>query len=362
VVALPEFELEMDDADLKWFRQHVGTPRCFEASLRTNGASWPIWVGYRGNYSRRFPKASYDIWFGERRPFSKHRRLHLNAAYRDPSLLRGRLALSIFDDIGVPTPAAWHVRVSLNGRDRGVYTALESVDAGWVDRQAGEPDAIYYGVGSLGTFGLVDPYTGEKKRDLSAGYEKAWPPDEEYADLKDLIYAITLPDHGQFEDEINHVMDVESVLRWLVGLEFMSHTDGVVQNYALFRSVGGRWRTSPWDCDGTWGRMPNGDPLGAHEMDVATGEDNYLFVRLLATRRWSQLYRTLWSRLLDGPLSVGHVDERLSAIYHEIREDVLTDSHKRRSNNLFLREPARIRQYVKERIPIIRSRLRNLPR
>jgi spore coat protein H len=357
-LSLPGYELQMDAADLRWFRQHVGTPRCFEADMRVDGTWWPVWIGYRGNYSRRFRKPSYDIWFGERRPFPDHRQLHLNAAYRDPSLLRGRLAMEVFDSIGVDAPRAWHMRLSMGGEDRGVYTALESVDAGWVARRgAGEQGAVYYGVGSRGTFGLIDPITGHKKRHLSAGYEKAWPDDEDHSDLTDLIYDITLPDPEQFEADIDQVLDVEAVLRWLIGLEFMGHTDGVVQNYALFRTASGRWRTSPWDCDGTWGRMPNGYPIGAHEMDVGTGEDNYLFIRLLSSRRWSRRYRQLWTALLDGPLSPGQVSERLHGIYQEIRSDALTDPHKRRSNDLFLREPARIRRWVQERIEVIRSRL-----
>lgn len=357
---LPQYDLRMDPLDWRWFRSHVGTPRCFEGSLAVDGAEWPVLIGYRGNFSRRFRKPSYDIWFTNSRPFGRHARIHLNAAYRDPSLLRGRLALSIFHDIGVATPRAWHVWVTINGQPRGAYTALESVDTGWVRRQAGEPGAIYYGVGSKGTFGLLDPVTGRQKRHLSAGYEKVWPHTEETDDLEALVRQITTPYPDEFEERIDYVMDVDAVLRWLVGLEFMSHTDGVVQNYALFRPAEGRWRLSPWDCDGTWGRMPTGYPLGAHEMEVGTGEDNYLAVRLLSTRRWGQYYRKLWAWLLAGPLSYEHVCDRLEEIYREIRPAALADWHKRRSDSLFLREPARIRRYVRERTLFIRHRLGSL--
>jgi len=321
------------------------------------GDSRDVWIGYRGNYSRWFRKPSYDLWFGKGTLLADHDSLHLNAAYRDPSLLRGRLAMQVFADLGVPTPAVWHVWLRLNGSDLGVYSALESLDVAWFGRQGLPKGSIYYAVGSKGNFGLLDPQTGRRKRMLAAGYEKRHPPDEDFSDLERLIYQITLPAADDFTDGIGGLLDVDEYLRWLVGLEFVSHTDGLVQNYALLRPQGGRWQVSPWDCDGTFGRMPDGYLLPPDDMPVGTGEDNYLIVRLLATPRWRRRYCETWAEALQTSLTAQRVSDRLQAIYQEIRPWALRDERKRRSNSTFLREPAAIRRYMDGRIAYARKRL-----
>lgn len=352
--------LSLDPADLKWFRRHVGTERCFPATLSTDEGSWPVWIGYRGNYSRRFRKPSYDIWFSEERSFHGHLRLHLNAAYRDPSLLRGRLSLETFAALGVTTPEARHVWLTINDRTMGLYVQYEALDAAWFMRHGLKPRSIYYAVGTDGNFGLLDPLTGRPKRYVALGYEKCYPADDDFTDLETLIYGITLPEEDEFGDVIERAMDVESILRWMVGLEFTSHTDGLVQNYALFRAMGGRWQISPWDCDGTWGRMPGGYPLPVDDMPVGTGEDNYLLVRLLATPRWRNRYLEIWEEALAGPLACDRVEQRVKAIHGEIRTHALADWRKRRSDDLFLRQPLEIRRYCAGRTAYVLRRLSEL--
>jgi spore coat protein H len=350
----------MDPADLVWFRRHVGTDRCFPGELRVQETTRPIWIGYRGRYSRWFRKPSYDIWFGEGRQLEGHSQLHLNAAYRDPSLLRARLAMQVFSELEVPTPQVWHVWLTLNGETLGLYVALEAIDAAWFRRQGLPDGVIYYAVGTQGNFGLINTDTGKRKKHLTMGYEKCHPGDEDTSDLEALIRQVTGPDDAIFEQSIATVLDVETYIRWLVGVEFMSHTDGLVQNYALMRPAGGRWRISPWDCDGTWGRIPNGRIVQADEMGLGTGDDNYLAVRLLNTPRWRACYRETWAQALQTVLTRARIVPALTQIYQEIRPYVLKDVNKRRSNSTFGREPARIRRYISERTAVARGRLARL--
>jgi spore coat protein H len=264
--------------------------------------------------------------------------------------------------MGVPVPDAWHVWLSVNGRPMGLYTALESLDERWLTQRGQHSAGIYYAVGTDGTFGLIDPETEERKQHLASGYEKVWPHADDVSDLEQLIYQITLPTDAEFERQIDGVIDVECFLRWLIGVEFMSHTDGLVQNYALFRPEGGRWQISPWDCDGTWGRIPNGSPIEADYMVMGTGDDNYLAIRLLRAPRWRRRYRALWTELLDGALSRRNVGDRLDAIYQEIRADALRDEEKRWSNSTFLREPRKIRKFYAERLAVAQALMHELAR
>jgi len=351
------YEITLAPTDLQWLRRHTGTHRCFPADLRAGSGTWPIWVGYRGCSSRWFRKPSFDLWFADERRMDGHARLHLNAAYRDPSLLRSRLAMELFTSLGVPAPRAWHCWLAVNGQPLGLYLALESIDAAWLRRQGHPEGAIYYAVGTQGDFQRIHTATGKAKRYLAAGYEKCYPCDDDFADLVELVRAVALTSDAAFVERIDALLDVETFLRWLIGVEFVSHTDGLIQNYALYRPAGGRWSISPWDCDGTFGRIPDGRILKPDEMPVGTGDDNNLAARLLRTERWRGRYRELWAEMLRTVLTREAIVPRLAVLYREIRPYARRDFNKRLSNTTFAREPARIRRYIAERTAVVRGRL-----
>lgn len=359
---MPEYELIMDNHDQKWFARHAGTKRWFPITLRAeDDKQYSAWIGYRGRYSRWFRKPSYELTFDEPDGFRGHTRLHLNAAYRDPSLLRARLSLDLFRQLGVPTPKAWHVWLRMNNKPLGLYTAVESVDQSWLSRNGYGEGPIFYAVGNQGTLGCLDPETRKPKRHLVEGYEQAEPGPDQFPELEALIRAVVLPGEAEFDHTIDRIVDVERFLRWFIGVEFVAHTDGIVQNYALLRPKGGRWLISPWDCDATLGRLPCGQPQRGDEMPLGTGSENYLAVRLLASPVWRPRYLALWDLLLTSELRPDRVTDRLQQIFTEIRAAGLKDDRRRWSDTTFLRQPASIREWVLDRPERIRQMLSEPP-
>jgi spore coat protein H len=356
-MAVPEYQLLMDGHDLKWFSSHRGTDRWFPVRLHVAERPYEAWIGYRGRYSRWFRKPSYELSFQHPGEFLGYNRIHLNATYRDPSLLRARLCLNLFHQMGVPTPRAWHVCLRLNDRRLGLFTAIESVDRSWLARNGYANGPIYYAVGNQGTLGFINQETGKRKRYLAAGYECAEQGEDCFTDLIDLIHAVVLLNEEEFDHQIDGIVDVDRFLRWFIGVEFFAHTDGLVQNYALLRPGQDRWLISPWDCDATLGRLPNGRPQRGNEMPLGTGHENYLAVRLLASRLWRPRYLLLWEHLLADLLSEGRVAHQLDTIFREIRTAGLQDERRRWSDSTFLRQPASIRRFVAERTTRIRSML-----
>jgi spore coat protein H len=263
--------------------------------------------------------------------------------------------------MGVPTPAAWHVSLSMNDRKLGLYTGVESVDQSWLARNGYASGPIFYAVGDQGTLGYLDQETGRRKRYLATGYESADAGEESFDELVQLINNIVLPDEVSFDEGIAQIVDVDRFLRWFIGVEFLAHTDGLVQNYALFRPQGERWLISPWDCDATLGRLPCGRPQQGDEMRLGTGTENYLAVRLLASRLWRPYYERLWEELLADVLSVERIAAELDEIYQEIRPVALQDERRRWSDSTFRREPANIRRFVAERTERIRAMLGATP-
>lgn len=350
----------MDNHDLAWFLKHPGTNRWFPVELQAETERYQGWIGYRGRSSRWFRKPSFELCF-QQPGFRGHDRIHLNAAYRDPSLLRARLCLDLFAQMGVPSPKAWHATLSLNGTQFGLYTAVESVDQRWLSQNGYADGPIYYAVGNHGTLGYLDQETGKRKRYLATGYESALPDEDCFAPLETLIHSVVLPDQGSFDRMITSIVDVDCFLRWLIGAEFVAHTDGLVQNYALFRPRGARWLISPWDCDATLGRLPCGRPQRGDEMPLGTGSENYLAVRLLASKVWRPVYESLWQQLLAKELSLPRITERLDAIFSEIRHAGLHDKRRRWSDSVFVRQPKEIGRWVADRTRIIQAMM-SVPR
>ncbi|HLN62028.1 MAG TPA: CotH kinase family protein [Symbiobacteriaceae bacterium] len=354
---LPVYKFVMETDDFRWFRSNVGTPRCFAGELQRNGQSIPAWIGYRGRFSRYCPKPSFDIWLDPRSAADDAGPLHLNAAFYDPSLLRGRFAFEVMERIGVPCPGARHIWFMLGDLPMGLYTAFESANEHWLRRRGLAADAIYYAVGGRGNFGLLDRHSGKAKRYLTSGYEKAFPDNDDLTDLKALVEAVVFAEDDEFREQIAETLDVDLYLRWHAGLVFASHTDGFVHNYALYKAHGQPWRISPWDCDGTFGRTPSGSRLPATYMQAFGHGSNYLTARLLADPVWRARYVDLFTQLLSDQLTEPVLMEQLLSIYREIRPHVLADERKLLSNSTFQREPNRIRHYIRERIAFLQAQL-----
>ena len=62
----------------------------------------------------------------------------------DPSLIRARLAYSIYREAGVPASRASHAQVVLNGALYGLYTLVEGVDGRFLDRWYSDDDGALY--------------------------------------------------------------------------------------------------------------------------------------------------------------------------------------------------------------------------
>jgi hypothetical protein len=56
----------------------------------------------------------------------------------DPSMLRDRLAYSLFREMGIAAPRAMHARVNINGKLEGLFVAVEQVDGRFTRSRFGE--------------------------------------------------------------------------------------------------------------------------------------------------------------------------------------------------------------------------------
>ena len=81
---------------------------------------YDIDIVYRGAHIREFEKKSYHVMFYKPKNF-RCERVSFEFEFMDPSLIRNKLSLDFFHDIGVLSPKSQHVFIKINGQIQGVY-------------------------------------------------------------------------------------------------------------------------------------------------------------------------------------------------------------------------------------------------
>jgi hypothetical protein len=190
-------------------------------------------IRLKGQTSFYGPKLQFVISFNEidrSGRFLGLRKITLDAApLIDRTLLRDRLALAYFRDLGVPAPCANNARVVINGQYYGLYANIERVDKEFLERNFGKRDAdgnLYKGGWDLKTNeSREDPEGRRRQKDLLG--------------VRDLPSLVALADLEQ------------AVLMW-AGEAVLPQSDGYVVgrgNYYLYDHPERGFLWIPWDLD-----------------------------------------------------------------------------------------------------------------
>src|SRR5690606_20726741 len=115
------------------------------------------------------------------------------------------------------------------------------------------------------------------KKDLLSGYDRILGRPEDDQSLAALIKDINTVSFPDFEERISQQLDIEKVLRWLVGAVCTMNNDGFTHNYALYRnSETGLFEVIPWDYDATWGRKVSGGIMHYSYVPPEGNKNNHL--------------------------------------------------------------------------------------
>ncbi len=164
--------------------------------------------------------------------FMGQRRLVFDAARYNESFLRDRLAMSMLQDVGVPTPCANNARVMLNGEYLGLFTSIEKVDKEFPERHFEAPEGNPYQRNDW------EKKTNEKDMNIS--------------DMEALLAAKTV-------DQLLASMNLEEVVLELAAEAVMPDGDGAWAgglNAYYYNDPGTRFNLIPWDMDSTFARLP----------------------------------------------------------------------------------------------------------
>jgi spore coat protein CotH len=157
----------------------------------------------------------------------------------------------------------------------------------------------------------------------------------DYSRLYDLLEVINSdPDEVSAED-LEDVLNVDEVLRYLAVSTSLVHLDnytGMGHNYYLYED-GGRFSIIPWDLNMSFGGFDSGlgeDELISFFIDEPTSAsvDQYPLVQqLISEPEYMETYHAYLEELVEGPFSVERMTSRINEIADLIRPYVEDDAN-----------------------------------
>lgn len=355
-MTLPKIQIEMKSRHIKKLQNNVWNENPVPAKLSVNGQNFDVGLTYRGDHVRLFPKKSYRISFPAFNEVFKGSEVHLNAEFRDPSFFRNKLSFDFFHLIGGLAPESKHVLVDINGKSKGIYLQLESVDRYFLQKRYLPDGPIFYATTNQATFSLLTA-ENEPKKSILAGYEMKEGSDDDFQDLENLLIKINTLPRDKFANEIIQYVDVKKYLIWLCGIVCTQNFDGFIHNYALYKNgQTGLYEIIPWDYDATWGRDWDGKLM---EYDYVPIEGyNTLTARLLDVKEFRNLYRDILEEVLNTTFTTNMLEPHITTLYNQIEPYITLDPYKnRKSIEMFQREPDLILQFIKDRNQFLREQL-----
>ena len=223
-----------------------------------------VYMELRGNTSAGLNKKSHRLEFHRGHelrhpgPGGSVRKSALLAEYLDPAYLRQGLCFWFLDQIGVPSPFHYPVRVQLNGQFYQLAFHNDVIGQEQMERMGYDPrGALYKAVGnvtpnfaSTGVFQKLEPDNDPSRTDylqLANGINESAP----LATRRNTVFDL---------------LDLPQVINHLAGTRWCAENDDVWANMSLYRDTfgDGLWRNIPFDMNASWGQLYGGsNPLEA---------------------------------------------------------------------------------------------------
>ncbi|WP_397539166.1 CotH kinase family protein [Rummeliibacillus pycnus] len=357
--SIPSYFLLIEDDDLDILRENLLYEETVPAKLRVENTTHQIEIGYRGSYTRKFRKRSYTIDFDEEDYFFGARKIHLNAEYRDPSLIRNKLSLDFFQDLGVLSPNTQHINFYRNGVLKGVYLQLESVDDLFLKNRNLPFGPIYYAENNDANFALTRDDKPKKSR-LSGYYQACGTPSDDDL-LREFITNINTTPPSEFTEKILQYLDINKFFSWQVGAVCTMNNDGFTHNYSLYRnSETCLFEILPWDYDATWGRKVSGGIMDHTYVPIGGKPGNKLCYLLLEVPEYRKIYREKLEEILETKFMVNYMEDKVLTLHELIRPHLLLDPYKKNKIDIFDKEPDVIFQFIRMRNDFLKNQLKLL--
>lgn len=259
--SIAEIRIQISDEDWQSILDNPTAEEYHSASVTFNGQSVEN-AGFRtkGNLTLSTTASSDSDRYSFRVKFDKYvddqelcgmDEMVLNNMMFDPSYLREYLTYEALRELGVNAPYTVFANVYVNDELFGFYLCVEAVDDSYLKRVYGDNDGNLYKADQGSTLASTDSLTS---LDQTNG------DDESKDDLTQLIETLNDMPDGE-KGEIESILDVDSVLKYLAVNSVLSNEDSyagnMAQNYYLYNNDG-VFSMIPWDYNMSFGTGMNG--------------------------------------------------------------------------------------------------------
>jgi len=176
-----------------------------------------------GSYRTIDEKPSLVVKFDEFATNQHYRgmsKLMFNNSVQDSTYLAELLATQLFRDAGVPAARGTHARVTLNGRDLGLYVVYEAMNKQFLKQHF-----------QSGSGNLYETYV----RDIDVTMEQDGGNDTSQSDVKALVTACRIADPSARWRELQKMLDTDRFISFAAMEILTSHWDGYVIHTNNFR-------------------------------------------------------------------------------------------------------------------------------
>jgi spore coat protein CotH len=291
------------------------------ASVRLRGN--PRW--WAGQNKMQF-EISFNAYDKEGR-FHGLRHVLFDAARSNRSFLRDRLALSVMRDVGLPTPCANNARVIVNDTYYGLFTNIEKIDKGFLERNFAEANGNLY-----------------KRARWEQKTNEDQPDDERLDALRDATTTL----------ELDRYMDLDEALLEWAAEAVLPDGDGAWAgglNFYLYDHRETGFMILPWDLDATFTRLDyDVDPMTYLKED----DHGRPFYDLALS---DPALRTAYMAALEHVLTTGYradvLQARIDAWAAQIAQAAADDVNKPFTTDEHLAQMAEEREFVAQRAAFV---------
>ena len=316
----------------------------FEATVTVDGESHTqVDVrkkGFLGSLSKGKPalKVRFDKFTDGQLLGGAMKRLTLNNAQQDPSMLNTCMAYHVFTTAGLPAPRCNFATVAVNGENLSLYAHVESMKTAFLERNFSDPSGNLY-EGTVSDFRPKWRSTLQKKTNEE---------DVDWSDIDAVVAALQDPSPAGLE-ALAAAIDLDHFFTFWATEVLIGHWDGYAgnrNNFYVYREPDAPFVFMPWGADQVFTSTDGPfDNFVSPPAVMAHGAIAHRLYREDATRatyvaRLKQLLDTVWN------------EEELLSLADEMA--VIVQQHalaKRRADAA--RDAERVRRFIRERRAVI---------
>lgn len=359
---LERYDLIIEKKDLEFLNQNLPEgyagniltdkyKKSADAKLVSGGKEYRVKVRYRGDTDVhwRDPKKSWRIKFSDEDYFENTKILQLILP-EDRDYLIEELNNYRSRKLGLVVPESKFVNLFVNGKRYGVYWQAEFFGKDMLEKQNVPGDVNLYGGVDFwewpgGKFGFFE--NSHLWRKYS---QDAFSPGDNYADLEAFLSAVHESSDGEFYAKLEDMVDMESLVRWIVVQDLVTSTHQSGFNMkAYFNPVKGKFVFIPWDV------LYDEPPPAFHDYQF-----NEEFIgRLLQIPEFLHRRNALLWEYVSSEENRKDDLRRYDELDELTRNDLLKDTLKVESHWAYRNKIRRLRRVIEERFSYHKSNLKN---